>query len=275
MNSAPIAWSSLLILLIGGCQQPSNPAIPLSPVGPLGASTRVPPPQTGSYAVPNGYYQGQASVAPANSGQFAAAVSAGPNSVVSTHPGPDAVATETPTLNGWSDAAAGPTVSPVQPAAYQDAGSQMGTGFAAAPRIPASALQHSAAGGAPLRPELDGMEVLDLTAPEPLQPTAPPTLRVIDRGQMQAAASLSDGSAAPTFRSLSPAEFNPAAARSGQSSAAPSSIAQVSATGTDTVAAPQSTTGVTARANADAPSTSKAAEGTTKSADLPWRKPVR
>ncbi len=274
MNSAPVARTSLLILLvgggltIGGCQQPTNPAVPLSPVGPLGANTRVPPPQTGSYAVPNGYYQGQASTAPISGGQYAAV--AGPEA--------DYVATAAPSLNGWADAAAAPVASPapavasaaaVQPAAYHDAAAGPTSGFGAAPRIPASALQHGGAGGTPLRPNLGGMEVVDLTAPATLQPTEPPSLQVIERDAVAATANASMASAAPTFRSLSPAETDTAASGGTRSDV----VVQASAREVRPPSASDSQPEKAASATA-APSTSKA-KGVTESADLPWRKPLR
>lgn len=53
-----------LVMIAGvaaGCRQPNTPGAPFAPVPPFGADTRVPPPATGSYKVPGGYYQGQAS----------------------------------------------------------------------------------------------------------------------------------------------------------------------------------------------------------------------
>src|SRR6056297_2363538 len=57
-----IHYAAILTLAIVslGCRQTANPNVPLAPINPLGGPTRVPPPATGSYATPGGYYQGQA-----------------------------------------------------------------------------------------------------------------------------------------------------------------------------------------------------------------------
>ncbi|TWT93337.1 hypothetical protein [Stieleria varia] len=76
----------MLALLATGCRQttgvtPGSPLTPVSPmvpsgmlspiqptsaIGPMGGATRVPPPSTGSYTVPNNYMGGQASLAPSS-----------------------------------------------------------------------------------------------------------------------------------------------------------------------------------------------------------------
>lgn len=238
----------LLILLLGGCHQSANPSIPLSPIGPLGGNSRVPPPATGSYAVPDGYYQGQASTAPSTSGSFAAAAMDA-STLTPTAP---------PALRATSEAFAGDTA--VQPASHQSHptlqtrfagdGSAAPVGSGLAPRIPASALQHTSAGDATLRPQLRGMGVLDLTSPETMQPTDPPSLRTAG-GRYGASESWS-GTAPPAFKSLSPVSESGAAAAEG-------SVA------------------IGADETREVPTTSKtdASEGTAKtgSAALPWRKP--
>ncbi|XZE52146.1 hypothetical protein SH139x_003828 [Planctomycetaceae bacterium SH139] len=57
-----IHYAAILTLAVFsmGCRQTANPNMPLAPINPLGGPTRVPPPATGSYATPGGYYQGQA-----------------------------------------------------------------------------------------------------------------------------------------------------------------------------------------------------------------------
>lgn len=57
-----IHYAAILTLTVFslGCRQTANPNMPLAPINPLGGPTRVPPPATGSYATPGGYYQGQA-----------------------------------------------------------------------------------------------------------------------------------------------------------------------------------------------------------------------
>lgn len=290
MNSAPVATTGLLILLLGGCQQPNNPAIPLSPISPLGANTRVPPPQTGSYAVPNGYYQGQASAAPLGGSQYATAGASGP---AAAH---DGTPTPAPTLNGWSDsgsaavasAATGPGLAPfqtaVQPAAYQSESGPVASGGAgatlsgsgSAPRIPASALQSPGYSDSPLRPNLRGMQVLDMTAPSTLMPSDPPSLQVVDPAQMRTANAISGPSSAPAFRSLSPAAEGQAG-----TAAAPAAVQQpagdlawASATTSTSATASAPPASSASAAPAEVPSTSKPAKPA-DSAELPWQRPNR
>jgi hypothetical protein len=142
--SLPLA---LICLLVGGCHQNVNQGIPLSPISPLGASTRVPPPATGSYAVPGSYYQGQASL-----GGFRSAdqLASGPQtSVVSGSPSRELAsdANELPaaSLPLWTENSPR-YAGTVQPASYTE------------PQV---------ATGSGLRPALRGMQVVDLTSGRP------------------------------------------------------------------------------------------------------------
>lgn len=255
----------LLILLLGGCHQSANPAIPLSPVGPLGGSTRVPPPATGSYAVPNGYYQGQASLAPNSSSTLAAGAmeartltpvdpptlrAAGEASVAAT--GPAAASAEVRTASHQNQPVS-------QAAATFDASSSTPVGSGLAPRIPDSALQHTSTGDATLRPQLRGMEVVDLSSPEMMQPIDPPSLRVVDAGTRYGASDSWSGIAPPAFKSLSPAQQSNVAAGE-QAQEVPSTSQPTAASAANSAAG----AGTAAKAGGAAK---------TDSAALPWRKP--
>lgn len=258
----------LLILLLGGCHQSANPAMPLSPVGPLGGSTRVPPPATGSYAVPNDYYQGQASLAPGASGNLAGAMAAstltptdppslrtaGDTSIAAT----TQAATEPAAAHGGVQAASHSSQPVSQAAAASEAAPSASVGSGMAPRIPAAAMQHASAGDATLRPQLRGMEVVDLSSPDALQPIDPPSLRVVDAGTRYGASDSWSGMAPPAFKSLSPAEESNFAAGE-RSREVPSTSAAAADAG-----ASAATAGTAGKAGGTAK---------TDSAALPWRKP--
>jgi hypothetical protein len=65
MYKYEITVAFLVIFSSVGCRQTTNPTMqqmmPINPLAPLAPQTRVAPPPTGSYSVPGGYYQGQAS----------------------------------------------------------------------------------------------------------------------------------------------------------------------------------------------------------------------
>lgn len=145
--------------LILGCRQNLNPSIPLSPIGAMGGTTRVPPPGTGSYSVPGGYYQGQASI-PLNpslntTSHFASSEPVGSGVVNELDSLP------APTLPLRSDSSQRSSAT-IQPASYSNAGNEL---------KPATSNE--------MRPALRGMQVVDLTQRENLQQVTPPVLTSI------------------------------------------------------------------------------------------------
>lgn len=138
--SLPLAF---ICLLVGGCHQNVNQGIPLSPIGPLGASTRVPPPATGSYAVPGSYYQGQASL---GGFQSSTQLAGGPQS---------SGASALPSSDFASDTSELPAAS--LPLWTENSPRYAGT------VQPASYAEPQVATGSGLRPALRGMQVVDLT----------------------------------------------------------------------------------------------------------------
>lgn len=125
-----------------GCRQPGNPNAPLLPIAPLGGQTRVPPPATGSFAVPNQYYQGQASLADSTVDHLAVADRPQPTA---SEP---AVSVANSAMAAWTESSPRYTTA-VQPASYASEPSDEGT---------------------ELRPPLRGMQVVDLTKGGQLKP---------------------------------------------------------------------------------------------------------
>jgi hypothetical protein len=134
-----------------GCRQGANPNMAMPPMNLLTPQTRVPAPATGSYSVPGGYYQGQASTqSPSTSGTQVASTSMSP----------------TP-LPLWTEQS--PRYGSVSPASYQPAECQQVTGFPSTSPPPAvgyvstSSPSTSSAVDSGLRPQMRGMEIVDLT----------------------------------------------------------------------------------------------------------------
>jgi hypothetical protein len=177
-----------------GCRQGANPTLQLPPMNVLNPQTRVPPPATNSYSVPGGYYQGQASTAPAG-GSAMGVASTGPsaNSVAAaniqtthsqtTQAQPTQVigsglASAAPTpLPTWTDQSAryaggshstgtyatGTSFTSVAPASYV---AQTGYAGGASPTAGATAGNGpttSSPQDSGLRPQLRGMAIVDMT----------------------------------------------------------------------------------------------------------------
>ena len=161
-----------------GCRQGANPNMAMPPMNLLTPQTRVPAPATGSYSVPGGYYQGQASTqVPSPSGTQVAGLSnpatnsgTNPNTGLSNQAIGSGVAptptTPTP-LPLWTEQS--PRYGSVSPASYQPAANPQVAGFPSTSPTPAvgyvSTLgpSTSSAVDAGLRPQMRGMQVVDLT----------------------------------------------------------------------------------------------------------------
>lgn len=197
--------------LSAGCQQPSGPgtAGSLIPANPMSGPTRIPPPPTGSIGNGNAYTQptplsGQVSNGLRVNDLVAAATKSPPPSNAAVGSGVLAAA------DTGSPAPAAP-LSPVQQVAYEDsrsgsvasASSQPvpNTGSGLAPMIPADAMVASSYvdTSAPFRPQLRGMQAIDLT------PTAPPTLHPVDSGNW-AAVDQNQQTTAAAFPSTQPTQ---------------------------------------------------------------------
>ncbi len=160
MNVRNLVWVLGLCSCMLGCRQNINPSIPLSPIGAMGGTTRVPPPGTGSYSVPGGYYQGQAA-APPNPSLDTTSRFASSEPVGSGASADESASMPTPSLPLWTDSSPRYT-STVQPAGYA-----------------ASSNEFITSTSGDMRPALRGMQVVDLTQRNNLQPTTPPTLNSI------------------------------------------------------------------------------------------------
>lgn len=192
MNKLNVSVGLLLLTGLLGCRQGVNPSGPMAPMNLLTPQMRVPPPSTGSYSIPGGYYQGQASTsAPRNN--FAS--SGNPKSdipttrnaagqMVSSNSSKDgavgsglAQTASSPSLSpaptpAWTDYS--PRYSTIQPASYSSAASQPpSSNLAPVPTINGTFGPTTSATDAGLRPQLRGMDVVDLTRSD--KPASEPT----------------------------------------------------------------------------------------------------
>ena len=161
-NSLP-ALSLIALVALVGCRHGVNPNGPVAPMTLLTPQTKVPPPATGSYSIPGGYYQGQASNSTPATNTYASN-SAANNVEQPIGSGVAQVAAATPaqpaSLPAWTDYS--PRYAEVQPAAYTsspNSGPITGGPITGGPTT--SSMQSPADAG--LRPQLRGMEVVDLT----------------------------------------------------------------------------------------------------------------
>lgn len=175
-------------LVSAGCQQPSGQgtARPLLPANPMNGPTRIPPPPTGSIGGGNGYTQPIPT-----SGQVSNGLRV--NDLVAAAQTPPASATA-PVGSGVLAAGNAATdsrpvaSSPVQQVGFESNSPRLASqtqrnavataGPLATPTIPADAMVAPSYVDAamPFRPQLRGMQAIDLT------PTAPPTLQPVDSG---------------------------------------------------------------------------------------------
>lgn len=165
------------LLALVGCHQGTNPSVPLAPVNPLVGATRVSPPGTGSFVVPDAYSGG---VPTASTDQSAVGSPALSLASVST-PNTQAIAGGSNVQLAGGSAATGTsgmganvtgdfaTSSAVQPTGYSASAASNGMQLSSA-----SALQLSGSvDPASSSPAMRGMQVIDLTNPESAKPVVP------------------------------------------------------------------------------------------------------
>lgn len=159
MNYKALALVLLVILGTQGCRHGVNPNGPMAPMTLLTPQTKVPPPATGSYSIPGGYYQGQASndvsTPAANVAQAVDQPIGSGLAQVSSNASP----TQLPSWTDMSPRYSTTSDSGVQPASYSG---QNPAGFAPTP-VSYGDSAYVASTDSELRPQLRGMEVVDLT----------------------------------------------------------------------------------------------------------------
>lgn len=186
MNKLNVGIGLLLVTCSLGCRQGVNPNGPMAPMNLLNPQMRVPPPSTGSYSIPGGYYQGQASnsvpqsnvannndmigsgLAQASNNSFQQSnssqtrvASAQANPQVSPKASSSPSTSPTP-MPAWTDYS--PRYSTVQPAGYSTDASQPPTsGLVPVANNSGTYGPTTSPTDAGLRPQLRGMEVVDLT----------------------------------------------------------------------------------------------------------------
>lgn len=165
----PCAFLALL-----GCHQGTNPSVPLAPVNPLVGATRVAPPGTGSFVVPDAYSGGTPTASTDQSavGSPSLALSSvsSPNEQASgASNGVRFAGGSTPmAASGMGTNASGDfkATSGIQPAGYSASIPSNGMQLSSA-----SALQLSGSvDPASSSPAMRGMQVVDLTNPEAAKP---------------------------------------------------------------------------------------------------------
>lgn len=178
MNKTYIAVGLLVLAsLASGCRQPTTPGAAMAPMAPFGANTRVPPPATGSYSVPDGYYRGQASSVPAGYSGVSQVASAASETGQRLSEEANRLRREgQPLLANELARDVQPTWASVSPrydqavsqASYQadpvvSSGSYTAGPNAGGPSTVAPSGAYAAGTGSELRPQLDGMKVVDLS----------------------------------------------------------------------------------------------------------------